>query len=238
MPSWRKFFSPPAYLRKGNLVRKWIKSYFTHRHLSATVFGKLYFKHPHCTWLNTYWMGTPVLKVPFDLWIYQEILHEIQPAVIVETGTHRGGSALFLAHICDLLGSGRILTVDHKTYPGQPQHPRIHYLVGSSIDDATVAQVRAHITPGESVMVALDSRHSRSHVARELELYGPLVTPDSYLIVEDTYLNGYPVDVHFGPGPMEALRAYLKQHPEFVVDRSREKFFVTANPSGHLKRVK
>jgi cephalosporin hydroxylase len=86
-------------------------------------------------------------------------------------------------------------------------------------------------------MVVLDSQHRKSHVERELELYGALVTPQSYLIVEDTYLNGYQVDVHFGPGPMEALREYLKKHPEFVIDTSREKFFVTWNPSGYLKRV-
>ena len=98
MKIWRKLLSPPVYIRKANLVCKWIKSYFTNQHLSATLFGKLYFKNKHRTWLNTYWMGTPVMKVPLDLWIYQEILYELKPAVIVEAGTNRGGSALFSGH--------------------------------------------------------------------------------------------------------------------------------------------
>ena len=237
MPTWRKVLSPPVYVRKLNLVRKWIKSYFTNRHLSVTLFGKLYFKHPARTWHNTYWMGQPVMKTPLDLWIYQEILYELKPAVIVEAGTNRGGSALFLAHICDLLGTGRILTVDIKQYPGQPQHPRIRYLVGSSIEAGMVAQVQSHIARGERVLVVLDSEHRKAHVARELELYGALVTPQSYLILEDTYLNGYPVWANYGAGPMEALQAYLKTHPEFVIDTSREKFFVTSNPRGYLRRV-
>ena len=130
------------------------------------------------------------MKVPLDLWIYQEILYELKPAVIVEAGTNRGGSALFMAHLCGLLqGKGRIITVDHKKYPGQPQHPRISYVVGSSIDQDIVAQVKSQIEPGEQVMVVLDSLHHKSHVDRELELYGDLVTPQSYLILEDTYLN-------------------------------------------------
>ena len=238
MHIWRKLLSPPAYLRKAVKVRKWLGSLLAHEHLSASLFGKLYFKNKHRTWRNTYWMGVPVLKLPLDLWIYQEILCELRPSVIVECGTRHGGSALFLAHMCDLLGSGRVLTVDIKRYAGQPQHPRICYILGSSIDDAVVAQVKAHIAPGERVMVVLDSEHCKAHVARELELYGALVTPESYMIVEDTYLNGHPVDVEYGPGPMEALQEYLVHHPEFVSDTAREKFFVTWNPSGYLKRVK
>jgi cephalosporin hydroxylase len=238
MKVWHKLLSPPVYIRKLNLVRTWIRSYFTNRHLSATLFSKLYFKNKHRTWRNTYWMGVPTLKLPLDLWIYQEILYELKPEIIVEAGTNRGGSALFMAHICDLLGKGRIITVDIKQYPGQPQHPRISYLVGSSIDEGIVAQVKSHIQPGEQVMVVLDSEHRKPHVDRELELYGDLVTPQSYLILEDTFLNGYPVDATFGLGPMEAIQEYLKKHPEFVIDTSREKFLVTWNPNGYLKRVK
>lgn len=225
-------------LIKINLVRKVIRSYFTNRHLSVTLFGKLYFRNENRTWRNTHWLGAPVWKLPMDLWIYQEMIHELRPDVIVETGTNRGGSALYMAHMCDLLGSGRIITVDVKEYPGQPKHDRISYIVGSSIDEGVIAQIKAQIKPGEKVLVVLDSMHRKHHVDRELELYGELVTVGSYMIVEDTYLNGYPVYVSFGPGPMESIRQYLKTHSEFVIDKSREKFYVTWNPNGYLKRVK
>ncbi len=86
-------------------------------------------------------------------------------------------------------------------------------------------------------MVILDSDHSQAHVARELEILAPYVTPDSYLIVEDTNINGHPTYPSFGPGPFEALERFIADHPEFVVDSSREKFLLTFNPKGFLRRL-
>lgn len=225
-------------LIKINFVRKWIRSYFTNRNLSVTLFGKLLFKDENSTWRNTYWMGMPVWKLPLDLWIYQEIIWELKPDKIIECGTNRGGSALFMANMCDLIGKGEIITVDIQTFPEQPKHPRIKYLVGSSIDDTTVSQVRSLVNPGEKVLVVLDSKHRKDHVDVELEKYAPFVSVGSYLILEDTYLNGYPVYVSFGPGPMESVREFLPRHPEFEVDKSREKYRVTWNPSGYLKKIR
>lgn len=225
-------------LIKINLVRKIIRSYFTNRNLSVTLFGKLYFREENRTWRNTYWMGMPLWKLPLDLWIYQEMIYELKPDLIVETGTSRGGSALFMANMFDLIGKGRIVTVDIEELPNRPTHARITYLTGSSIDDQIIAKIKSLIKPGEKVMVVLDSLHRKHHVDRELELYGQMVTPGSYMILEDTYLNGYPVRSDFGPGPMESVREYLKKHPEFAVDKTREKFFVTWNPNGYLKRIK
>ncbi len=180
------------------------------------------------------WQGVPLYKYPADLWVYQEILWETRPDLIIETGTYAGGSALFLANMFDLLGDGRVVSIDVQYRPGRPVHPRISYMLGGSTDAQTIATVQASLAP--RVMVILDSDHSQAHVARELELYAPLVTPGCYLVVEDTNVNGRPVLPEHGPGPAEAVACFLLDHPEFETDLSREKFFVTANPGGYLKR--
>jgi cephalosporin hydroxylase len=185
---------------------------------------------------RTTWMGVPCLKCPLDLWIYQEILYEIRPDLIIETGTHLGGSALYLAHVLDILGKGEIVTIDINDSP-RPQHPRVHYVQGSSANPDLVATA-VHGRRREVCMVILDSDHSEAHVTAELEILAPYVTPDSYLIVEDTNINGHPTYPSFGPGPFEALQQFLPQHPEFIVDPSREKFLMTFNPRGFVRRLR
>jgi cephalosporin hydroxylase len=202
-------------------------------------FNQAYYFNRQQTWLNTFWLGVPVRKCPTDLWIYQELLFQTRPTVIIETGTCGGGSALFLAHLGDLLGGIRILTVDltsaNPPHP-LPAHPSITYLSGSSTDLSIVAAVRAQLRPNDRVMVILDSDHAAAHVRAEIDHYAPLVTPGCYLIVEDSNVNGHPVYPRHGPGPLEALLDWLPAHPEFQVDRQREKFMLTFNPSGYLRR--
>jgi cephalosporin hydroxylase len=184
---------------------------------------------------RTWWMGVPCLKCPLDLWIYQEVLHEVRPDLIIETGTHLGGSALYLAHMLDILGKGAIVTID-VLEAARPAHPRSHYVRGSSADPDLIANaVREHSR--DVCMVILDSDHSQAHVARELAILAPYVTPGSYLIVEDTNINGHPTYPSFGPGPFEAVEGFIAEHTEFVVDSSREKFLMTFNPRGYLRRV-
>lgn len=186
---------------------------------------------------RTYWRGVETQKCPLDLWIYQEILHELRPDVVVETGTFSGGSAYYLASLFDILGGGRVITVDLEPQPNLPLHPRITYVSGlSSTAPEAVSKVKSMIEAGESVMVILDSDHSKKHVLDELRIYAPLVTAGQYLIVEDTNVNGHPALAEFGPGPMEALDAYLKEDGSFDIDSGREKFFMTFNPRGYLKR--
>jgi cephalosporin hydroxylase len=170
--------------------------------------------------------------------VYQEILVHNRPELIIETGTALGGSAFFLASICDTIDCGRILTVDWKRREGRPDHPRVTYLLGSSIAPPVVSQVKDAVRPGERVMVILDSAHERDHVLEELRCYGPLVSAGQYLIVEDTNINGHPVLPDFGPGPMEAVEAFLGEElgGGFAVDRDCEKFFMTFNPNGYLIR--
>jgi cephalosporin hydroxylase len=204
----------------------------------VTEFHRLYFdaRAFNMTWRNTQFMGHAILKCPLDLWLYQEILHTIRPALIVETGTAFGGSALYLASICDFLNSGQIVTIDIESRQGRPEHPRVTYLTGSSVSPDIVDQVRDRARAGGTVLVLLDSDHSQDHGLAELRTYCALVTPGSYLIVEDTNLNGHPVEPEHGPGPMEAVETFLKDHKEFAHDPAMDKFLLTFNPRGYLKR--
>jgi cephalosporin hydroxylase len=199
-------------------------------------FHRLYYSLRQTTWTNTRFLGVPVAKNPLDLWVYQEIIFEVRPDLIVEAGTAHGGSALYMATVCDLVGRGRVVSVDIAPVEDLPRHERVTFIKASSTDPATTARIEGMIRPGEAVMVVLDSDHKREHVLEELRLYAPLVTPGSYLILEDTNLNGRPVMWRHGPGPSEALEIFLRTHPEFEPDASREKFLFTFNPRGYLRK--
>jgi cephalosporin hydroxylase len=203
----------------------------------VTNFHKLYYDSNWRTWKNTYWLGVPVQKCPLDLWIYQEILWKVRPDVIIETGTYDGGSAYFLAHICDMVGKGRVVTIDIEPRPERPQHPRLQYMLGSSTNPDVVASVRQGLDAADVVLVILDSDHSAAHVSSELRTYWDLVSPGSYLIVEDTNINGNPILPDFGPGAKEAVDAFMTENKDFVLDQEMEKFFMTFNPGGYLRRV-
>ena len=199
-------------------------------------FHKLYYESPD-TWRKTFWLGIPAQKCPLDLWIYQEIIFEVKPDVIIECGTFAGGSALFLASVCDAVKRGTIITIDVEDREGNPKHKRIKYLLGSSTSKEIVDKVRRSTRNRHSVMVILDSDHSKDHVLNEMRIYSTFVTKGSYLIVEDTNINGHPVFPDFGPGPMEAVQQFLSENKVFVVDRSRAKFYMSFNPNGWLRRV-
>jgi cephalosporin hydroxylase len=214
---------------------------FHRLYFDSQAFGK--------TWMSSSWMGVPVRKCPTDLWTYQEIIYEVEPDVIVETGTQLGGSAYYLASLCDLMGKGRVITIDVDSTEDsvsrergpvgkvRPDHPRIAYLRGSSTSEDVLMRVKSLIHAGDSVLVVLDSDHSKTHVFEELCAYSPLVSMGSYLIVEDTNVNGHPILSQFGPGPMEAVEEFLKMNTNFVIDRSREKHLLTFNPRGYLRRT-
>jgi len=184
------------------------------------------------------WLGYETQKCALDLWIFQEIITETTPDVIIECGTYAGGSALFLASICQLLGTGQVVTIDIEPRPDRPPHPLITYLEGSSTADAIIAQVRAIVGQDRRGMVILDSNHAQAHVARELELYAPFVAVGCYLVVEDTNIHGHPAYPSYGPGPAEAVEAFLSTTSAFIVDHARERFLMTLNPSGYLRRVR
>ncbi|MBA2763277.1 MAG: class I SAM-dependent methyltransferase [Thermoleophilaceae bacterium] len=200
-------------------------------------FDRAYYYAGEQTIFDTRWMGYQTIKYPADMWIYQELISELRPAVVLETGTWQGGSALFLATVLDALGEGRVISVDITHSDDLPRHDRLSYLTGSSVDPAVVAAVKSEIGAESRVLVILDSDHSRDHVLGEMDAYADLVPLGGYLIVEDTNVNGHPVRPDFGPGPMEAVDAFLAGRSDFEVDRYRERLLSTANPRGYLRRV-
>jgi len=205
----------------------------------ADDFHNLYYNGPEgagLTHQRTFWMNVPCLKCPLDMWIYQEILAETRPDLIIETGTHMGGSALFMAHMLDILGKGHVITIDVTDRLPRPEHPRIRYVRGSSVDPHLIGSLFSE-RPDETRLIVLDSDHSKAHVLRELQLLSKYVNVGSYVIVEDTNVNGHPAYPSFGDGPYEAVEAFLETNGDFVIDNSREKFLMTFNPRGYLKRI-
>lgn len=214
-------------------------------HPIAEQFHSLYW-HSN-TWRWTFWQGVPTLKCPLDLWVYQELLWLVRPQLIIELGTWAGGSALFMAHMLDLHGAAataRVITVDildrHQFEPHvenyaatapfpvtiRPAHDRITYLHGSSTDPAIVKKVRRAAKHKQAVLVFADSDHSPEHTYDELAAYHDLVTPGSWFVMEDTD----------GEGPRAAVARFLAEHPEFYADPQCEKFFMTFNPGGYLRK--
>jgi len=219
------------------------RSLYIHPKLEKSIveqFHKLYYESYNFgkSYADTFWLGTLTHKCPLDLWVYQEIICKLKPDAIIESGTYHGGSALFLASICDLVNNGEIVTIDIEERKDRPQHKRIKYLLGSSTSGEIVEKVRDLIKNRNKVMVMLDSDHHKTHVLNELRIYSDFVTEGSYLIVEDTNLNGHPVEPDFGTGPMEAVEEFLKENKDFVIDQSKEKFYMTFNPRGYLKKIR
>lgn len=204
-------------------------------------FNKIYYHGPSGSPLftTTTFLGVKILKCPLDLWIYQEILYRTEPEIIVECGVHQGGSTLFLACLCDLMGRGKVLACDitlELVHPKVRNHPRIELFEGSSTDPILHDEIARRCRESRT-MVILDSDHSEAHVSEELRLYSPLVSPGCYLICEDTNINGHPVYQDFGPGPFEAVTRFLAGDKRWRVDTDCERLLATFNPSGYLLRL-
>ena len=193
------------------------------------------------TWSATKWFGTQMLKSPLDMFLYADLVYEVKPALIVEIGTWSGGSALFFAHMLDHLSHGRVISVDlQKMRPDYPRHPRIDYVSGfSSLDTTTLNYVAEAAEPADGpVMVILDSDHKKDHVLAELKAYADFVTPGSYLILEDTNINGHPVLDEHGPGPFEALAEWLPTREDYRDETARlNKYLFTMHAWLRRRRV-
>ena len=199
------------------------------------------------------WLGRPIIQFPQDIVATQEIIWRVRPDLIIETGIARGGSLIFSASMLELLGGdGLVVGVDvdireHNRVEIE-RHPlarRIKMVQGSSVDESVVRRVAAYAEGRPTVLVMLDSNHTHEHVLRELELYSPLVTPGSYLIVYDTLIEQMPEDMYperpwgRGDNPLTAVREFLSGNADFEVDREvEEKLLVTVAPGGYLRRVK
>ena len=198
------------------------------------------------------WLGLPVIQMPQDIVATQEIIWACKPDVIIETEIAWGGSVVMYASMQQLIGKGKVVAVDlnlmdhvAEEIMSYPFSNRIHLYKGSSTAPDIVAKLKAHIEPGQSVMVLLDSDHTHAHVLDELRLYAPLVTKGQYLIVSDTIVEDIPVQEHrarrWGPGnnPKTALKAYLAEAGGFEVYRHiNNKLLLTYTPDGYYRRVR
>lgn len=203
---------------------------------------------------NYTWMGRPIIKYPNDIVATQEIIWEVKPDLIIETGVAHGGSLVLSASMLELLGGDRRvigIDIDIRAHNRQAieEHPmfkRIDLVEGSSVAPDIVAQVRKLAAPYRNVMVFLDSLHTHDHVAKELEIYAPMVTVGSYLVLPDTFIEYFPKGYYahnrpwdVGNNPMTALRDFLEKTDDFEIDKElNAKLMITEAFDGYLRRIK
>lgn len=204
------------------------------------AFHRLYYHS--LGWDKNSYLGVPIKQCAFDMQVYQELVFRMRPRFIIQTGVASGGSALYLAHLLDLIGmdqSAVVIGID-ISLSAQARalaHPRIRLIEGSSTSAATIRALESFL-PGAEGMVSLDSDHSAGHVRDELRLYRKYVGVGSYLIVEDTNINDHPVFPGFGPGPMEAVEAFLQEDRRFVRDDEVwQRNLFSFHQYGWLKRI-
>lgn len=193
-------------------------------------------------------LGIPIIQLPEDILILQELIWRTRPTAIIECGVAHGGALILYASMLELLGRGRTIGVDieirkynRRAIESHPMSKRITLIEASSTEPATFDEVQRLLYPNDQVMVTLDSNHTRDHVRAELELYGPLVTPGGYVVVFDSVMslvndapNGKPE--WSTDNPLAAVEGFLQSHPEFEQDRSAERLGATYCTGGFLRR--
>ncbi|MBE6033256.1 MAG: cephalosporin hydroxylase [Clostridiales bacterium] len=202
---------------------------------------------------NFSWLGRPIIQTPTDVFALQEMVWEVKPDLIIETGIAHGGSLILASSLLELLGGDRkVIGIDidirqHNRIEIErhPMYKRITMLEGSSTDKKIVEQVYNLAEDRQKILVLLDSCHTHEHVLAEMQSYSKLVSKDSYLVVYDTCVetlnDEFNLDRPWGKGnsPYTAVQEFLKTHDEFKIDLSYEKKYVITNaPSGRLRRIK
>lgn len=199
------------------------------------------------------WLGVPIIQYPQDVVALQEIIWKVKPDLIIETGVARGGSLIFSASMLELIGNrGEVIGIDIKirkknqnSIKNHKLSKRIHLIEGSSITKKVLSKV-LHLTKDKKkILVILDSNHTHKHVIKELEIYSPLVTKGSYLVVFDTIIDdmaeGLSKNRPWGKGnnPKSAVQEFLKTNNRFKVDKEIEnKLAISVAPNGYLRCVK
>ena len=211
----------------------------------------------YCYSYNFTWLGRPIIQYPQDIVAMQEIIWQVRPDLIVETGIAHGGSLIMYASMLELIaacgeGEGEVLGIDIEIRPHNRQaiesHPmfkRISMIEGSSIEPGVIEQVHNRTKDKRRVLVVLDSNHTHDHVLAELDAYGALASLGSYCVVFDTVVEDMPSDAFLdrpwgkGNNPKTAVWQWLKTHPEFEIDKSiQNKLLITVAPDGFLKRIR
>jgi cephalosporin hydroxylase len=191
------------------------------------AFQRIYHRAARRTWHDVWYRGTRLHIYPTDLWIYQELVEELKPSLVVQTGTFRGGTALFLADRMQTIGRGHVVTIDAEAEANRPQHPRLTYLTGPPTATDIVEEVRSRLASSEPALFLLGAGTTKEEVLAELQSYAPLAPTGSVVVVEHTHLDG----------PAEALHEFLGTTSDFEVDARGDRHFLTQNPSGLLRRV-
>ena len=202
---------------------------------------------------NFSWMGRPIIQYPQDMIAMQEIIWELKPDLIIETGIAHGGSLIYYASILELIGKGEVLGIDidireHNKLEIEkhPMFKRITMIQGSAIDPVIVDEARKHTEGKQVVLVVLDSNHTHEHVLAELKFYAPFVSLNSYIVVYDTiveklpqnYLPGLIRPWGIGDNPMTAVTSFLAQQSGFEIDHSiNNKLLISVAPDGYIKRI-
>lgn len=198
------------------------------------------------------WMGVPIIQMPADVMATQEVIWATKPDVIIETGVARGGSVLFMASLLEMIGKGKVIGVDidirahnRDSIEKHPMSKRVVLIEGGSVDEDTLAKVRAEIPPGARVMVVLDSDHSRDHVLAECRAYADLVTEGCYLVVADTVIGFMTPDQtpkkrskiwYPGDEPLSAVGDFLAETERFELDPLiNGKLQLASSPGGYLR---
>jgi cephalosporin hydroxylase len=220
-------------------VANWLAARRAPEHFRMTLRDWLLRHQREIVFRECRWLGVTTYKNPLDAWILQEIVCDVRPELIVEIGSAKGGSAMFLCTILDQLGGGRLLSVDVDHSGFAARSHRIDKLTGDSAAPEIRSEV-ARLAHGKRTLVIHDGDHRKDNVLADLEAYAPLVSVGSYCVVEDGIIDQFEHGDGIGTreeGPLAAVEAFLAHHPEFVVDETRERYLLTYNPSGYLKRV-
>lgn len=201
---------------------------------------------------NFSWMGRPIIQYPQDMIVMQEIIWDIKPDLIIETGIAHGGSLVFYASLLELIGNGEIVGIDidirshnRKAIEEHPMFKRIRMIEGSSLSNEIIEQVKQYAAGKKKILVCLDSNHTHQHVLEELQFYAPFVSPGSYIVVFDTIVEYLPNDYlpgrSWGAGnnPKTAVVEFLKHNDQFIIDETIDnKLLISVAPGGYLKRIK